>query len=117
MGVYFLLVLVLIALANQKISSKAEFGKEHFEAPVGDVVITRNGMNETISVCTYCDNIGYPQYCCDGTWCCCYSTQGSCSRNANCYSNYFFWPSGRMRVFTLAVWTSYIDFTASLIFC
>ena len=112
-SLFFLLVLVLIALANQKISSKAEFGKEHFEAPVGDVVITRNGMNETISVCTYsdyigdgeprtgcayysgcyscssyCANIGYPQYCCDGTWCCCYSTQGSCSRNANCYSNY-----------------------------
>merc|ERR1712166_587539 len=29
----------------------------------------------------------------------------------------FFLPSGLMRVFTLAHWTSYIAFTASLIFC
>lgn len=39
------------------------------------------------SCANYCGKSGYPYYCCDGTWCCCYLYSSPCSASPYCPYN------------------------------
>lgn len=56
----------------------------HDDEWAGAVCVFPNQCSGCHNVCW---NAGWNYFCCDGEWCCCYASGGSCNRNPHCYWN------------------------------